>query len=202
MSDTEEKPITNSKQRSVQRSSLLKIALEVFSIVLGVLLALAVSEWAQDRENQAQAQSALLNVVNEIRVNLEILEIIHQNNVDYVAVIEASLPEGEVARNLIPGAQLQEIAWEAMLSTGLSNFIEYDTILEFSQMYAIQRVYKETFSQLIVSGMNLTAFATALGKPVDEQLYQQQFLGVFQLLVGIEEQLLIYYQDVLLSVGE
>ncbi len=60
--------------------SLKTIMIEVFSIVLGVMLALGVSEWQQEREYAQLTDIALANVARELRSNLEVLSRIHENN--------------------------------------------------------------------------------------------------------------------------
>jgi hypothetical protein len=170
----------------------------VFSIVLGVLLALALSEWAEEREKQTLAKSALLNISREIGSNLETLKFIHENNVRTVdAISSQSKSDADESRSIIPGIQLQETAWEAFLATGLSGYVNYDTILTLSKMYAMQRVYKQTGMLLTESAMNATAYAVAIGTKVDDRHFQEQFIGYFQLLTQIEALLLSSYGDAL-----
>lgn len=134
------------------------LMLEVFSIVLGVLLALGLSEWADDRQNQALASSALVNIYREIGSNVETLKIIHDNNVQTVDAIGLQpTPESDRSRSIIPGLQLGETAWESFLATGLSAHVDYDTLLTLSQLYSIQRVYKQTGTQLSESAMTAIA---------------------------------------------
>ncbi|WP_439107310.1 hypothetical protein [Congregibacter sp.] len=64
--------------------SLKTILLEVFSIVLGVMLALGVSEWQQEREYAQLAETALANVALELESNLEDLTRIHENNAETI----------------------------------------------------------------------------------------------------------------------
>jgi len=174
------------------------LVLEVFSIVLGVLLALGLSEWADDRQNQTLANSALLNIYREIGSNLETLKIIHENNVQTVdAIGRQPTPESDRSRSIIPGFQLRETAWEGLLATGLSGHVDYDTLLTLSQLYSIQRVYKQTGMQLSQSSMSATAYAAAIGTNVDDRHFQEQFIGYFQLLTQVEQQLLDMYQDAL-----
>jgi len=180
------------KQKSWSAPALI---LEVFSIVLGVLLALGLSEWAEDREHQALAKSALLNISNEINSNLEVLAIIHENNVQTVnSISAASESDADKSRSIIPGLQLQEAAWETLLASGLSGYVNYDTILLLSEMYAIQRVYKQTGMQVSESAMNAAAYAAVLRTDLDEYHFQKQFIGYFQLLTQIETQLLGSYR--------
>ena len=102
-----------------------------------------------------------------------------------------------MSNSSIPGIQLQETAWEAFLAAGLSGYVDYETILKLSQMYAIQRVYKQTGMQVSESAMNATAYATATGTVLDDQHFQEQFIGYFQLLTQIEAQLLDVYRGTL-----
>ena len=50
--------------------TLARAGIEVFSIVLGVLLALAVSEWQEDKHHQERTAAALLSVRAELEGNL------------------------------------------------------------------------------------------------------------------------------------
>ena len=74
-------------------------------------------------------------------------------------------------------------------------------ILALSKMYALQGVYKQTGTQISEAAMNSTAYATAVGTTVDEQHFQEQFIGYFQLLTEIETQLLGAYRDTLDTMG-
>ena len=178
--------------------SVSAVAFEVFAIVLGVLLALGLSEWAGDRQHQMLASSAMQNIAKEIESNLGTLELIHKNNLRTVEAI-SSQPESDEdeSKSIIPGIQLQETAWEAFLASGLSGYVDYDKILKLSQMYAIQRVYKQTGMQVSESAMNATAYATAAGTVLDDQHFQEQFIGYFQLLTQLEAQLLGVYRGAL-----
>lgn len=180
--------------------SVSAIAFEVFAIVLGVLLALGLSEWADDRQHKMLANSALQNIAKEIESNLGTLELIHENNLTTVEAITSQSASGtDESRSIIPGIQLQETAWEAFIAAGLSGYADYDKILKLSQMYAIQRVYKQTGMQVSESAMNATAYSAATGTVLDDQHFQEQFIGYFQLLTQLEAQLLAVYHGALES---
>ena len=197
-SEDEKAALQHLSEKKRKNWSAPALALEVFSIVLGVLLALALSEWADDREHQRLAQSALLMVTREVSSNSETLTFIHENNVQTVNAITAqSESDPKESRSIIPGMQLQETAWQAFLATGMSGHVKYDTILTLSKMYAIQNVYKQTGMQIVESAMNASAYAAALGTAVDEDHLQDGFIGYFQLLTQIEAQLLSSYRDAL-----
>lgn len=178
--------------------SLPALAVEFVSIVLGVLLALGLSEWAEEREHQALASSALVNVAQEIDTNLETLVLIHDNNVETIEILKASADsESDQTRSIIPGLQLQETAWEALVAAGHSSYIEYDTLLTLSATYSLQEVYKHTATQLADAAMSATAHSVALGTALDDRHFQEQFMGYFELLTQIEAQLLDAYRDTL-----
>ena len=59
----------------------------------------------------------------------------------------------------------------------------------------MQNVYKQTGSQLTQAAMNVAAYATVLGKDVDDGDFQKQFMSYFELMVTIEEVLLDSYQN-------
>lgn len=167
------------------------VVLEFASIVIGVLLALGLSEWAEDRENRGLAETALVNIHSEIEANRQILQLIHENNVTTIEMIA----NGDVTqdRNIIPGMQLQETAWEAFLATGLSAYVDYGELLDLSELYGMQRIYKQTGQQLSQSVMNATAYSVALGTEIDEAHFRNQFVVYFELLTTIEAQLLDAY---------
>lgn len=178
---------------------LSTVVVEALSIVLAVLLALGVDEWREGRSQQRQADSALVNVVKEIKANQVILEKIHENNVETVKTIAEGQGGAEAAgededRSFIPGIQLRETAWESLLSTGTANYVDYDIILELSETYSVQRVYKDTSSQLIRSSMNVAAYAAALGTDTDNAHYESQFADYFEMIIAVETELLEQYQ--------
>ena len=166
--------------------TLGQIALEVFSIVLGVLLALAVSEWQEKRSNQERAGLALVNVRAELKSNLELLEYIHPNNSQVVAEIASGETGSDEDATIIPGVQMRSSAWQTLGSTGLSNFVDYELFIQLSQLYAMIDVYRKTGYSFITSNLNMAATATALDSSVDNDRFSQNFLSYFQMLIQIE----------------
>lgn len=193
------KPAANNG--SGRKLSVKALFVEVISIVIGVLLALGLSEWSEERKYQTQAKVALENIAIEIRSNHKLLTAIHDNNLATLQAMHDGPESGEGDdRNYIPGLQLRKTAWDALLSTGLSNYISYDKILILSEMYAIQDVYKQTGTQLVEATMTASAYATVLAQDVDNSQFQKQFGTFFEMLSGIETQLLIEYDNALTNV--
>ncbi len=185
-----------SKTKSSKDTSFRKIVIEVVSIVLGVLLALAVNEWRENRANHAEAESALQNIKNEILSNQSHLSLIHEINLKTTqAMVED--PSSADESKFIPGMQLKSAAWETMLSTGVSNHVDYQIILILSNLYSIQDLYKDTGRMLTESAMNMSAYAAALGSEVDDNQFAKNFSDYMNMLVQVEDQLLNSYESAL-----
>ena len=80
MAEQQQEDKTKTKPSQRKSRTLGQIALEVFSIVLGVLLALGVSEWHEKRNNSERAGVAVAYVRAELESILKLLEIIHPDN--------------------------------------------------------------------------------------------------------------------------
>jgi hypothetical protein len=190
-----------SEKRNVSGHRKLPIQtllIEVFSIVLGVLLALGMNEWREQRAHQSQVKAALQNISHELRSNLEMLTTIHENNTATVdAIAKSGEAEADTAdnRTFIPGLQLRKTAWETLQSTGVSNYADYETMLQLSGTYSMQGVYTQTGVLLTEAAMNMTAFAVANGKEVDNEKFSRQFYDYFAMLVRVEEELLKSYRE-------
>ncbi len=184
--------------------NLGSLALEVFSIVLGVLLALGVSEWQEEREKSELAETALNNVRLELQANKEIISRVHENNQATIATVLAAAEEEDVeeveeveeeARTLIPGVQVRATAWETLLSTGVSNYIEYEMLLALSETYSMQSVYRQTGMKLVDASMTMAALATINQTEIDNRSMQEQFMNYFNMLLLMEETLLGSYDN-------
>ena len=186
----------------MDRSSIKKTLLEIFSIVLAVLLALGVSEWQEDRRESELAAIALENVRIELESNRTALETIHRNNtktIEAAKLDDESAQDGE-DRQFIPGIQVSSAAWSAFLSAGISNYIDYDLVVALSNAYAIQGVYKQTGLSLVEASMSISAMATVQKVDVDSQSFQEQFMSYFEMILRMEASLLEGYGDVLVLI--
>ena len=127
--------ITNSK-------TMARIALEVFSIVLGVLVALAVSEWQEGRQLQERTQAALGNVRTELAQNVKILEIVHENNLSLIQRLTEDPAELGEDANFLPALQISDAAWETLRATGLGGYVDLDLMVKLSETYSLIDIYR------------------------------------------------------------
>jgi len=196
----EDKTKANPSQRKSR--TLGQIALEVFSIVLGVLLALGVSEWQEKRNNTERAGIAVANVRAELESNLKLLEIIHPNNALIVESIMSGEEDSQDGNTFIPGVQIRSSAWQALGSTGLGHFVDYEILIELSQLYSMIDVYRTTSYGFISSNMNMAATAAALDTAVDNKRFSQNFSTYFQMMMQIEEILIDAHKNAISKIDE
>lgn len=178
----------------MDRRSATRIAIEVGSIVLGVLLALAVSEWAESRNNHERMLTALSNVRSELQGNLAVLETVHANNVSLVALLEAEPSGDDKEGDFLPGLQISDAAWQALNVTGLANYVDYDLLVIVSDCYSIVDIYRTTSWGLVDANLAVLAAVTADGRRIGElgeqDLFARNFLAQFQLIVSVESALI------------
>jgi hypothetical protein len=180
-----------------------RAGLEVFSIVLGVLLALAVSEWQEDRHNRERTAAALLNVRAELEGNLQILEIVHSNNVALVDRVANKTMELTEDDQFLPALQISDSAWTTLNTTGLANFVDLDLMATLSETYSLMEVYRRAGYSLVDANMTVLATATAAGEDIakidDTSLFALNFVRFFKLIVDVESALMESHKSALAS---
>ena len=95
---------------------------------------------------------------------------------------------------------MRSVAWNTLLSAGISNYIDYDLVVALSNAYAIQGVYKQTGLSLVEASMSISAMATVQKVDVDSQSFQEQFMSYFEMILRMEASLLEGYGDVLVLI--
>ena len=190
----------------LNRRSLSRAGLEILSIVIGVLAALAVSEWQESRHNQERTQSALWNLRIELEKNLEILEIVHSNNVTLIEQLAENANAVEQNSQFLPALQITESAWQTLGATGLTSYVDFNLIVTLSETYALVDVYRRSGYGLVEANLSVLATATATSQSIedinDANLFAQNFLGHFQLIVDVESVLIAAHQKALAALEE
>lgn len=124
-------------------------------IVVSIVLALAVDEWRENRQNQELAQQSLEIFEREIRQNLSRIEDAAPYHAGLRDVIGGmSAREGAEAdlRAAIEGLEpvvLLNTAWETALATGVLTHLEFASVSALSLTYSLQ----ERFAEASRSGM-------------------------------------------------
>ena len=185
----------------LSRRSCSRAGLEALTIVIGVLAALAVSEWQESRHIQERIQSALWNVQTELENNLEILEFVHSNNVTLIEQLAEDANAVEQDSQFLPALQITESAWQTLGTTGLSGYVDFDLIVTLSETYSMVDVYRRTGYGLVDANLSMLATATATGRSMkdidDSDLFAKNFASHFQLIVDVESALIAAHQGAL-----
>jgi hypothetical protein len=192
-------------RRLLDGRTLARAGLEVFSIVLGVLLALAVSEWQEDRHNRERTESALVNVRAELEGNLQILEIVHSNNVALVDRVADETAELGQDDQFLPALQISDSAWTTLNTTGLANFVDLELMETLSETNSLMKVYRRAGYSLVDANMTVLATATASGQDIakidDTSLFAINFVKFFELIVDVESALMDSHKRSLARTG-
>jgi len=185
----------------INGKTLARVALEVFSIVLGVLLALGVSEWQESRQIQERTRAALGNVTSELTQNLKLLEIVHDNNAALTENLAENPSSLDQDSRFLPALQISDAAWETLRSTGLAGYVDLDLMVKLSETYSLIDVYRRSGYSLVDANLQVLATATATERDMeainDSNLFARNFIGHFELIVDVEAALIDAHRNVL-----
>ncbi len=145
------------------RTSLWRLLLEVFLIVLGVLLALGVNEWRQANADKQRADMALRQIENELQYNLsEVMRVLPQHQVvlDSLRALarlfqyNPELLTYTRLRKAIPGFThplLQTTSWQLAKETATIIHLDYDLAAELSKVYVHQAFYQAKLDRMLAN---------------------------------------------------
>ena len=138
-------------KRLRERLPLAAVGIEVFSIVLGVLLALGVNEWREASANERLARRALTQIRGEVERNERVVADRHPYHMAALDSLESyaetldhgvSLDDVTAARlgfdrggRFIP---LYSSAHAAARSSGALAHVDYETLSLLSEIYEVQ----------------------------------------------------------------
>lgn len=125
--------------------SLAEIAVQTFSVVLGVLLALAIGEWSRDREEYRQVEAALGALRAEIEANR--VELAH--GLKFISDSDAEMAEkAKEAASPAPRPCIETPGWHGvsyplLLDSAYQTAIATQTLahMDFAQAQRAARVY-------------------------------------------------------------
>jgi hypothetical protein len=127
------------------RPKLPEILIEATSVVFAVLLALAVDEYRQDRENAGRAARARESILAELRTNRELLRRSLASNRKALAAIA---PDDQLG----PGSDtklelglvwygLSSAAWQSAQNTQTMHFMDHHWLIKTASVYETQLMY-------------------------------------------------------------
>jgi len=139
--------------------------IEIISIVLAVLLALAVDEWRENRANAQLARETLRRITVELKLNVTELESIikkHQAMHDQLKGLldnnQIKVDESENDINFkIQLGVLHRSAWQTAIFTQAFRHMDFQVVQELSEIYEVHDLYKVHLENIIknLSSANL-----------------------------------------------
>lgn len=133
--------------------SLAEIAVQTFSVVLGVLLALAIGEWSREREEHKQMDAALRALRAEIEANrAEVatgLKHIADSDAEMAENAKTHPPAGPRACIETPGWHgiasplLLDSAYQTAIATQTLAHMDFNQAQQVARVYAKQREFQK-----------------------------------------------------------
>lgn len=144
-------PPSDPEAPSRLRATLYDLFVETFAVVLGVTLALLVSDWQAGRADAARAAQARTSLVEELRANRALVadaRAYHRGLLDSLGARRgpdaAPVSARLFSRGFIHPASTSSTAWQAATSTGALALLDYADVLALSHVYAAQDSYRES----------------------------------------------------------
>lgn len=184
----------------INKEYLIKICIEIFSVVFAVLLALWVNDWKQNQQNERRVKQAKLNLQEEITLNKDRIEnsIPRYNN--YLEAIDSIIIQFESNRSLnnpdFPDISFDIVtlaAWEAVKATDAINYMDFNHVLNYSSLYSVQEIYMKQVESYIYD-KKLIKNTTNNKEALELLNYSKQILDQIK---NTSEQLLNIYKDMI-----
>ena len=134
---------------------LPELLLEAFFVVFAVLVALAVDEYWEGREEEELAEIAQENVAAEVQANAaELGEATAANRMLYANLAEALSQMDAGGDPTLSDIQFEVSllgadAWEAARVTRAVHFMEFERVSRISTMYGVQSLFLERQSEVV-----------------------------------------------------
>ncbi len=161
--------------------------LEIFSIVISILLALAVDRWRQKRHRMRITKELAESILKELKTNLnEVKKLtpVHENTLNHLS----DLPEGTNVSSIAMNIELPDIlssAWEVTKSTQGLTYMPLSLVTQLSKTYYVQnflqrleeKVFDIVFTQHTISRLSMKKIVTNI--------------------LSLEKQLLLKYYEII-----
>ena len=163
---------------------------EIISIVAAVLIALAVDEWWEDRENLEMAATALDAVVEEVRSNRQRLV----NAEEGINAVLESLdrttemlqreeqPDGLEIDYAV--ALLSTAAWQTAQVTRAVHYLDWETVASVAEVYDLQNFFLRNQDQLTDMIAEMSSMDSANPAPMIRRVGMR-----FRMVVGFRNAL-------------
>lgn len=123
-----------------------KVLIEIASVVFAVLLALGLNHWREASNDQKLADQALLQIVNEVRENIQSVEQgieEYKAELDTLEKLKTRMAQDASVRISMGYSHpiLNNAAWNMANSTGAVKDMDYNVLMGLSELYIYQEMY-------------------------------------------------------------
>lgn len=185
-----------------------RVFVEILGVVFAVLIALAVDEMWESRENDELGREADARVLAEIDANREEVRTASEANTALLERVQRSLGESPDSAGLDVDyslSLLSRAAWDAAGLTGAIRFMDFDRVSNFSRLYDLQALYQERQRGMVevVAGVVTLSSEDFDGATPEEvsRLVARRIFGPLAIAGALETNLLAMYDSVLVELG-
>lgn len=133
-------PVLRRLSDALRRRDWFGIGFELLVVVIGVMLGMAASRWAADREERNYHQQMMTALDATLKVYVEVGDSIHKEIAGLLADYDRRRARGE--RPPPPYWRLDQLerpptlAWDAMVATGIARSIEPELVFQIARFFS------------------------------------------------------------------
>jgi hypothetical protein len=133
----------------INKEYVVKIFIEMFSVIFAVILALFINESQNDKYNKHLAETAFNNIKTECESNKTKLESMLKSHDSILYVFDSVITQLEntgkvtIVLSEFTLEQLSDAAWEATKYTNAINYMDFKLIMDISSIYDLQKMYQK-----------------------------------------------------------
>lgn len=131
--------------------NISSVAIEVFSVILAVSLALIGNDYRENINKEKLAKIAIANIKNEIKSNKALLAKsieAHEKTIAYLNKFLATQVADTTQQEYF-FERLEETAWETMKISQVSEHIDFQFTQKISKIYTEQKIYNELLIKMM-----------------------------------------------------
>ena len=156
-----------------------KIAVEMFSIIFAVMLALGIEDWMQDRERDDRAALMMERITAEVQNNRdELKKAIADNNKFAEGLKKALRKENTTFEDVSPFIQMSagsinNSAWSSAQMTNVITYMPIETVGQLASLYDTQSYYTK-FAQGFIQGF--ADYSVGVQQPDQMKMVTKKFI--------------------------
>jgi hypothetical protein len=185
-----------------------RVFIEILGVVFAVLIALAVDEMWESRENRELGAEADARVMAEIEANRDEVRSSSEANTALLEAVQRTLGPSPDSTGLdvqYSLSLLSRAAWDAAGLTGAIRFMDFDRVSSFSRLYDLQGLYQERQRGMVnVVAEVVTLSSEDFGGASTEEVSRivaRRIFGPLAIAGALETNLLAMYDSVLVELG-